>query len=94
MTRTRIFWTTFLTLGVWLLVVPPANAYVEWLSGTAAWQALIAGVMAAGLSIKMFWRRIKMFFVRSGRESGAEAATDIEATGDASQPERSSSKVR
>lgn len=77
MTRTRIRWTLALTVGAWLLVVPPAHAYVEWLSGTAAWQALIASVMAAGLSIKVFWRRIRARFSRSPSTSSEEAESEV-----------------
>lgn len=77
MTRTRILWTLALTLGAWLLVVPPAHAYVEWLSGTAAWQALIAGLMAAGLSIKVFWRRIKATFSRTPSTSAEETESEV-----------------
>lgn len=77
MTRTRIRWTLALTLGAWLLVAPPAHAYVEWLSGTAAWQALIAGLMAAGLSIKVFWRRLRARFSRSSSTPSEETESEV-----------------
>ncbi len=62
--RTRVSWTVALTLAAWLLVVPGASAYVDPGSGSFVFQALIAFFMAAGLSAKMFWRRIKGFFTK------------------------------
>ena len=75
MRRTRALWTLMLTLGAWLLVVPAANAYVDPASGSFIIQVLVGGAMAAALSIKVFWSRLKSFFTRSGgpdHEAGPE----------------------
>ncbi|HEX2029674.1 MAG TPA: hypothetical protein VHF25_16960 [Nitriliruptorales bacterium] len=53
-----------LTLALWLLVVPAASAYVDPGSGAFIFQALIAFTMAAGLTVKTFWRRLRALFVR------------------------------
>lgn len=55
----------FLTICLSLLVVAPAAAYIDPSSGSMIFQAAIAGVMAAGLAIGTFWRRIVSFFRRS-----------------------------
>ena len=65
-TRSRIVRTLALTLGLWMLVVPAANAYVDPGTGAFIFQALIAGLLAAGLTVKMWWRKVKSLF--TGRE--------------------------
>ena len=63
-TRSRLLWTAFLTVGAWALFVPAASAYVDPGSTSFVFQALIAFAMAAGLTLKTFWRRLKSFFTR------------------------------
>lgn len=58
-----------LTLALWLMVIPVANAYIDPGSTTVVFQAIIAGVAAAGMGLRMFWGRISAFF-RRGRSSG------------------------
>ena len=75
MRRTRVFLTLVLTVGAWLLVVPAANAYVDPASGSYIIQLLVGFAMAAALSVKVFWSRIKSLFSRSGgsdHEAGPE----------------------
>lgn len=64
----RAIRVAMLTLMMWLLVVPPASAYVDPGSTSMVFQALIAFAMAAGLMIKTFWRRITSFFGRRSDE--------------------------
>lgn len=61
-TRSRILWTAFLAFGAWTLVVPSASAYVDPGSTSFVFQALIAFAMAAGLTLKTYWRRLKGLF--------------------------------
>jgi hypothetical protein len=61
-TRSRIAWTLALALGAWLLIAPPAAAYIDGGSGAFIFQAVIAFAMAAGVTVKMSWRRIKALF--------------------------------
>lgn len=61
-TRSRILWTAFLAMGAWALVVPAASAYVDPGSTSFVFQALIAFAMAAGLTLKTYWRRLKDLF--------------------------------
>ena len=75
MRRTSVLLTLVLTLGAWLLVVPAANAYVDPASGSYIIQLLVGFAMAAALSVKVFWSRIKSFFSRSAEpdnEAGSE----------------------
>lgn len=63
-TRSRFLWTVFLAVGAWALFVPAASAYVDPGSTSFVFQALIAFAMAAGLTLKTYWRRLKSFFTR------------------------------
>ncbi len=67
-TRSRILWTAFLALGAWTLVIPTASAYVDPGSTSFVFQALIAFAMAAGLTLKTYWRRLKDMFTGSATE--------------------------
>lgn len=46
-----------------LLIVPAeAHAYLDPGTGSLILQAILAGIFSALFFIKMFWRRIKLFF--------------------------------
>lgn len=55
---TRVRWVIALTMGAWLLTLSAAEAYVDPGTGSFVFQAIVGGAMAAGLGIKVFWRRI------------------------------------
>lgn len=84
---TRIRWVLGLTLAAWLLVVAPANAYVD--PGTTGYvfSLLVAFFAAAGMTLKLFWRRITGFFSRSddADDTAGTAAPEAAATDDADQ---------
>lgn len=65
----RLFWATYLTVGLWMLVVPPASAYLDPGTGSMVIQAVVGGAMAAGLILKTQWRRIKNLFSREESET-------------------------
>lgn len=65
----RMAFVAYLTLCLWLLVVPAAGAYIDPGSGSVIFQAVIAGFLAGGLAFKTYWRRIKAFF--SGSKSAS-----------------------
>lgn len=58
-------------LALSFVLLPSANAYVDPGSGSFVFQALIAGLLAAGMAIKVFWRKIAAFFTR--KPTGDEA---------------------
>ncbi len=61
-TFSRARWVLALTLGTWLMTASPALDDIDSGSTSMVFQALIAFAMAAGLTMKMFWRRIRSFF--------------------------------
>lgn len=71
--RARIGWTLSLTATLWLVFVPAANAYID--AGTTAvvFQAVVAGLAAAGMFLRVYWRRITRFFGRDSDEGEVEA---------------------
>ncbi|MPZ89235.1 MAG: hypothetical protein GEU81_14445 [Nitriliruptorales bacterium] len=54
-------------MGLSLLVVPSAAAYLDPGSGSLVFQALVAGAMAASVSVKVFWGRIRRLLSRTQR---------------------------
>ena len=73
--RPRIGVTLSLTAILWLAFVPAANAYIDAGSTAVIFQAVVAGLAAAGMFLRVFWRRITNFF-RRGSDQGDESATE------------------
>lgn len=48
-----------------LLVITPANAYIDPGTGSVVFQAIIAGALATAVGVKVFWQRIRSFFSSS-----------------------------
>ena len=69
---TRIRLTLFLAVMAWMSVVAPAAAYVDGGSMTVVFQALVAGIAAAGTAVTVFWTRIKGFFKRGDTSTDAD----------------------
>ncbi len=67
----RVILTVLWTLTAWLVVIPAASAYIDPGTTTILFQAVIAGLAAAGTAITVFWSRIVAFFHRDtdGTES-------------------------
>lgn len=76
-TRSRILWTAFLAVGAWALVVPAASAYVDPGSTSFVFQALIAFAMAAGLTLKTYWRRLKDLFSGGSTDEGEPQRSEV-----------------
>lgn len=62
----RLALVTWLGVGVLLLMVPPAGAYIDPGAGSLMVQTLVAGAMAGGLIIKTQWRRLRRLITRRG----------------------------
>ncbi len=75
----RIGVTLSLTAMLWLMFVPAANAYIDAGSTAVLFQAVVAGLAAAGMFLRVFWRRITNFFSRG---SDTDDATIDESTTD------------
>ncbi len=53
-----------LALGILLVPISTAQAYIDPGSGSFLLQAVLAGLLAAGMAIRTYWRRIVGFFRR------------------------------
>ena len=56
-------------LLVCLIALQPAHAYLDPGTGSFLLQMLIAGVMGAMFTIKMYWTKVKFFFSGNLKES-------------------------
>ncbi len=56
--KARLFWVTILVAAFSALWLPTANAYIDPGSGSFVFQALIGGLLAAVVAIKVFWKRL------------------------------------
>ncbi len=54
-------WWALLTL-YWLLFPPPTYAYIDPGTGSYVLQVVIAGLLGALVSLRIYWARIKAFF--------------------------------
>ena len=63
-TGSRIYVLILLCLAFCFVTLPAANAYVDPGTGSFVFQAIVGGILAVGLAIKMFWRRIVAFVTR------------------------------
>ncbi len=75
----RLGLTLWLTAMWLLLFVPAANAYVDSGSVAVMFQAIVAGLAAAGMFLRVYWRRIKNFFNRSSTDAAEETAASVPA---------------
>ena len=57
-------------------------AYLDAGSGSMIAQILVGGFAAAGVAIKMYWKKIKNFFSRGGDEAAPGTAKVTEASAD------------
>lgn len=82
---TRVRLTLFLAVMSWLAVLPSAQAYIDPASGSMIFQAVIAGIAAAGTGLALFWSRITSFFRRTTSHAGV--------TDETADPDRSTEQV-
>ena len=87
--RTRVARVLGLAVVWSLLVVAPAQAYIDPGSTTVIFQAVIAGFAAAGVAIATFWSRITGFFRRS--PSGEVDLSDLDTSAPEDAAERGES---
>lgn len=71
-TRTRAAWVALLAVGLWLLIMPPANAYLDPGTGSYLFQLLVGAFLAAVVAVKLFWRRIWGVLIRRSASSSRE----------------------
>lgn len=67
--RARIIFVVLFSIGLSVLWVPAANAYLDPGSGSFIFQSLIGILLAAGFAIKVFWKRIVSLFKGRSRKA-------------------------
>lgn len=67
--RPRPAWWVLLTF-YWLLFPPPTYAYIDPGTGSYVLQVVIAGLLGALVSLRIYWARIKAFFKGNPRLDG------------------------
>lgn len=72
-TSSRAGWSLALAMAAWLAVIPAANAYVDPGSTSLIFSWIVAGLAAAGMTLRIFWSRLKGLFRRDGQGSGDES---------------------
>ncbi len=50
-------------IGVALMLIPSAAAYLDPGTGAVVWQVLVSSFLGVAFAVKLFWRRIKNFFL-------------------------------
>lgn len=70
--RSRITWGSVFLLYFSLITIQNAHAYIDPQSGSYIFQAIVGGVLAAGVAIRVFWSRIWGFITRKNSRSGGD----------------------
>ena len=71
MTGTFIFIILTAIIGIISLTAQHAFAYLDPASGSMILQGILAGIAAVGVSVSIFWRRLKLIF-SGGKKSEDE----------------------
>lgn len=71
---------TFLLVfpAVLLLMSRSAHAYVDPGTGSYVLQMIVAGIAAAGLTMRLFWGRLKLFLKKSSGKTSGESGSPPE----------------
>ena len=62
----RNFFT--IALLILLVFVQPVNAYIDMGTGSYVFQVAIAFILSAGVTLKIYWQKIKSFFTKKKKE--------------------------
>jgi membrane protein implicated in regulation of membrane protease activity len=65
--KSRVATAALFFMGFSLLWIPVANAYIDPGTGSFVFQAAIGALLAAGVAIKLFWKRFVRFATRKDR---------------------------
>ena len=68
--KTLVLLTALVGLG--MLIPPPAYGYLDPGTGSLIVQGAIAAVVGIGMSVKLYWSRIKMVISRSSEADSSE----------------------
>jgi hypothetical protein len=67
--KSRIFSVSLLCFAFSFMFVPTASAYIDPGTGSFMFQALVGAMLAVGLTVKLFWRRIGSLVARRDRSA-------------------------
>lgn len=85
--RRRLADLLVLTVACWALAAPAAHAYIDTGSASVIFQAVVAGIAAGWMFVKVFWQRLRRFLTRGGESvQDREAATSAVAVPEDSGP--------
>jgi hypothetical protein len=78
MKRNRLFLLAVMVTAFSTVMLPTAQAYLDPGSGSFIFQAVIAGALGIGVTLKVFWGRIAAFFsgVFSKNSSGSSSTEE------------------
>jgi hypothetical protein len=80
-TRDRVMLIGLLAVGFSTVGLPAANAYIDPGAGSFIFQAIVGGLLAIAVGVKVFWRRIVAMVTGRGRASAtpdsAEPSTAV-----------------
>ena len=65
--RSRVAMTALFFVGFSLLWIPTANAYIDPGTGSFIFQAAIGVLLAAGVAIKVLWKKLTRLVTRKER---------------------------
>jgi hypothetical protein len=60
----RVVWIIYITLGLSLLVISPAAAYMDPGTGSLIWSAVVGGLVGIPVLLAAFWGKITALFRR------------------------------
>lgn len=69
-----------LTLCLWMLFVPAAGAYIDAGSLSVIFQAVVAGIAASWMFLKLNWQRVRGFFRSDDDEVDDTATMEVDDT--------------
>lgn len=87
MLRRHVGTLVVLTVSLWMLFVPAAGAYIDAGSVSVIFQAVVAGIAASWMFVKLFWQRIRNAFRSGDDEDVAAPRAQASASEDAATPE-------
>jgi hypothetical protein len=61
--------TALFVIGFSLLWIPVANAYIDPGTGSFVFQAAIGMLLAAGVAMKLFWKKLTRFVTRKHQDT-------------------------
>jgi hypothetical protein len=71
--KRRVWIVASLVVAFTGLYLPAANAYVDPGAGSFIFQAMIGGLLAAGVAAKVFWKRLSALVSRRDRDAEPES---------------------